>query len=151
MTCRLQRSLPVALPCTPDRDGARARGGVGARRTPAPGGDTPLQISHRARAAAPGEVVLVDIRAKALAKGLEDVQAQWLSQTVLFYQVETGWWQGLAPIDVGVAAGRYTLAVRARTADGRTLEQAYPDHDRSAHVPGPAHHRRAEICRSARR
>ena len=37
-------------------------------QTAAPGGDTPLQISHRARAAAPGEVILVDIRAKALAK-----------------------------------------------------------------------------------
>ncbi len=90
-------------------------------QTAAAGGDTPLQISHRARAAAPGEVVLVDIRAKAL----EEVQAQWLSQTVLFYQVETGWWQGLAPVDVAVAAGRYTLAVRARATDGRTLEQAY--------------------------
>jgi len=90
-------------------------------QTAAAGGDTPLHISHRARAAAPGEVILVDIRAKAL----EEVQAQWLSQTVLFYQVETGWWQGLAPVDVAVAAGRYTLAVRARATDGRTFEQAY--------------------------
>jgi murein DD-endopeptidase MepM/ murein hydrolase activator NlpD len=84
--------------------------------------DSSLQISHHARAVSPGEVVLVDIRAAAL----RDVQAQWLSQTVWFYQVEPGWWQGLAPIDVAAAAGRQTLAVHARTADGRALERAYP-------------------------
>ncbi len=84
--------------------------------------DSPLQISHRARAMSPGEVVLVDVRAVAL----RDVQAQWLSQTVLFYQIEPGGWQGLAPIDVAAAAGRQTLSVRARTSDGRTLERAYP-------------------------
>ncbi len=97
---------------------------VGAARAqrPAVSGDSPLHISHRARVVAPGEVVLVDIRAAAL----RDVQAQWLNQTVWFYQVEPGWWQGLAPIDVAVAAGRQTLAVRARTTDGRTLEHAYP-------------------------
>jgi murein DD-endopeptidase MepM/ murein hydrolase activator NlpD len=39
--------------------------------------------------------------------------------------VKTGWWQGLAPVDVAVAAGRYTLAVRARATDGRTFEQKY--------------------------
>ena len=36
------------------------------------------------------------------------------------------WWQGLAAIDLGAAAGRQTLAVRARTAGGHTLERAYP-------------------------
>jgi len=85
--------------------------------------NAPLQISHRARAVAPGEVILVDVRAMV---ELQDVRAQWLSQTVGFYQVEPGWWQGLAPIDLGVTAGRQTLAVRARTTDGRTLERAYP-------------------------
>ena len=97
-------------------------GGAIAPQTAVAGGLEHLQISHRARAAAPGEVVLVDIRSKT---ALEEVQAQWLSQAVLFYQLETGWWQGLAPVDVAVAAGRYTLAVRARATDGRTLEQAY--------------------------
>jgi len=97
-------------------------GGAAAPQTAAAGGLAPLQISHRARAAAPGEVLLVDIRAKA---AQQEVQAQWLSQTVLFYQVETGWWQGLAPVDVAIAAGRYTLRVRARAPDGRLLEQAY--------------------------
>ncbi len=98
--------------------------GASGRQT-APDSDAPLQISHRARAAAPGEVVLVDIRTRPTGAALQEVQAQWLSQTVLFYPVEAGWWQGLAPVDVAIAAGRYTLRVRARATDGRTLEQAY--------------------------
>ena len=32
-------------------------------------------------------------------------RAQWLSQSIRFYQVEPRWWQGLAPIDVGAAPG----------------------------------------------
>lgn len=85
--------------------------------------DSPLQITHRARAVAPGEVVLLDVRTQA---ALEDVQAQWMGQAVGFYKVEPGWWQGLAGIDLGASAGRQILAVRARTAGGRTLERAYP-------------------------
>jgi murein DD-endopeptidase MepM/ murein hydrolase activator NlpD len=97
-------------------------GAPGAQRSPETGEST-LQISHRARAVAPGEVVLVDLRTKA---ALQDVQALWLKQTLRFYQIETGWWQGLAPVDVAAGAGRQILAVRARTADGRALERAYP-------------------------
>jgi hypothetical protein len=85
--------------------------------------DSPLQITHRARAVAPGEVVLLDVRTQT---ALEDVQAQWMGQAVGFYKVEPGWWQGLAGIDLGASAGRQTLAVRARTTDGRTFERAYP-------------------------
>ena len=99
-------------------------GASGSRQPPA-GGDAPLQVSHRARAVAPGEVVIVDIRTRAASAALQEVQARWLSQTVLFYQVDAGWWQGLAPVDVAGAAGRYTLEVRARATDGRTLEQPY--------------------------
>ena len=97
-------------------------GAPGAQRSSGTG-DPTLQISHRARALAPGEVVLVDLRAKA---ALQDVQALWLKQTLHFYQIEPGWWQGLAPVDVAAGAGRRTLTVRARTADGRTLEREYP-------------------------
>jgi murein DD-endopeptidase MepM/ murein hydrolase activator NlpD len=85
--------------------------------------DPTLEISHRARAVAPGEVVLVDLRATV---ALQDVQALWLKQTLQFYQIEPRWWQALAPVDVAAAAGRQTLAVRGRTADGRTLERSYP-------------------------
>jgi murein DD-endopeptidase MepM/ murein hydrolase activator NlpD len=95
----------------------------GPQGAPQGANDAPLQVSHRARAVAPGEVVLVDVRARA---AFADVQAQWLGQTVGFYKVEPGWWQGLAAIDLGATAGRQTLAVRARTTDGRTLERSYP-------------------------
>jgi murein DD-endopeptidase MepM/ murein hydrolase activator NlpD len=86
-------------------------------------GSAPLRVSHHARAVAPGEVVLLDVRASS---ALADVQARWLSQAVGFYQMEPGWWQGLAAIDVGTAAGRQVLSLRARTTDGRTLEHVYP-------------------------
>ena len=96
----------------------------GASRSQKPTGsaDPSLQISHRARAVAPGEVVVVDVRA---AEPLDDVRAQWLSQSIRFYQVEPRWWQGLAPIDVGAAPGPKTLNVVARLTAGRTLERPY--------------------------
>ena len=53
-----------------------------------------------------------------------------------------GWWQGLAPIDVGATAGRQTLAVRARATDGRTLERAYPITIAARTFPARRHHRR---------
>ena len=92
---------------------------VGARQKDA----SLLQVPHRARAVAPGEVVLVDVRSTT---ALRDLQAAWLGQTVLFYQVEPGHWQGLAPIDVAAKAGSQTLALRATTADGPALERGYP-------------------------
>ena len=97
-------------------------GASGAQRASGTG-DPPLQISHRARAVAPGEVVLVDLKAKS---AIQEAQAQWLKQTLRFYPVEPGWWQGLAPVDVAASAGRQVLAVRARISDGRTLERTYP-------------------------
>ena len=83
----------------------------------------PLEVSHWARAVAPGEVILVDVRA---ATPLRDLQGQWMGQTVVFYQLAPEQWQGLVPIDVGAAAARQTLALRASTTAGRTLEQPYP-------------------------
>jgi murein DD-endopeptidase MepM/ murein hydrolase activator NlpD len=96
--------------------------GAGPQGTAKAPTDAALQITHRARAIAPGEVVLIDVRAAAIA----DVRARWLKQPLAFYEVEAGWWQGLAPIDVDAKAGAQTLAVTVRTADGRTIERAYP-------------------------
>ena len=87
-----------------------------------PGDNVPLQVSHRARAVAPGEVVLVTVRPRV---PVQDVDARWLDGTVRFYEADDGAWEGLAPIDLGVRAGRYTLAVTARTADGGTLSRSY--------------------------
>jgi murein DD-endopeptidase MepM/ murein hydrolase activator NlpD len=71
---------------------------------------------------APGEVVLIDVRARAR---LKEARGQWLAHALTFYQVEPDRWQGLAPIDLGVQAGRQTLVVRATTADGRELRSTY--------------------------
>ena len=93
-----------------------------AQTSPTPA-ESPLKVSHLARSVAPGEVVLVDVRA---ATPLRDLHGQWMSQTVVFYQVTPAHWQGLAPIDVGATAGRQTLALQATTTDGRPLNQPYP-------------------------
>ena len=57
---------------------------------------------------------------------VHDVQATWMSQTILFYQVRPGHWRALLPIDVAAAAGRQVLTVRAKDPDSRTIERAYP-------------------------
>jgi len=82
-----------------------------------------LEISHRARAVAPGEVVLVEVLARA---PLQEVRAEWLGRRLVFYQIEPRMWQGLAPIDLASRAGRQTLLVYAATTDGRALERGYP-------------------------
>jgi len=82
-----------------------------------------LEISHRARAVAPGEVVLVDVHAPL---ALHDVQAKWMSQVILFYEVQPKAWRALVPIDVAASAGRQVLTVQAKAPDNRAIEQAYP-------------------------
>jgi murein DD-endopeptidase MepM/ murein hydrolase activator NlpD len=81
-----------------------------------------LQVSHRARRVAPGEVVLVTVRARA---AVTDVQGRWFGEVVRFYKDAGGAWQGLAPIDLGVRAGRYTLAITANTETGGTVMRDY--------------------------
>jgi murein DD-endopeptidase MepM/ murein hydrolase activator NlpD len=83
----------------------------------------PLQVSHRARAVAPGEVVLVEISAPL---PLQDVRAEWLGQTLMFFQSGPGRWRGLAPIDLAAVPGRQTLTVTAVTSDGRKLSHKHP-------------------------
>ena len=82
-----------------------------------------LEVTHRARAVAPGEVVLVDVRAPL---PLHDVQATWMSQTIYFYEVQAREWRALLPIDVAAAAGRQVLTVQAKAPDNHTMERAYP-------------------------
>jgi murein DD-endopeptidase MepM/ murein hydrolase activator NlpD len=94
--------------------------GTGAR---APAQDTSIQLTHHARALAPGEVVLVTARTPT---PLQELRAEWLGQTVLFFQAAPGRWEGLAPIDLSTPAGRYSLRLAARTDDGRALAQTYP-------------------------
>jgi murein DD-endopeptidase MepM/ murein hydrolase activator NlpD len=85
--------------------------------------EKPLQITHRARAVAPGEVVLVEVRSPV---ALQEVRGEWLGHAVTFFSTGPQRWEGLAPIDLAARAGRQTLAVNAKTADGRVLKQSYP-------------------------
>jgi murein DD-endopeptidase MepM/ murein hydrolase activator NlpD len=82
-----------------------------------------LSISHRARAIAPGEVVVVDVTA---GTALEKVEGRWLDQAVPFYAIEPTHWQGLLPIDLAARAGRRALSVTAVASNGRPLTRDYP-------------------------
>ncbi len=84
---------------------------------------TPLQVFHRARALAPGEAVMVDVRSR---EALADVEADWMGQRVPFVQASDGAWEGIAPIDLAATPGAHTLQVRARTVNGIVRTRAYP-------------------------
>src|SRR5262249_49672051 len=49
--------------------------------------------------------------------------ADWLKQTLVFYEVTPQHWQGLTPIDLGMKAGAQPLTVHAIAADGRTIRE----------------------------
>jgi murein DD-endopeptidase MepM/ murein hydrolase activator NlpD len=78
----------------------------------------PLQISHRARALTPGEVVLVDVRSRA---PIAQVRGEAFGRPIAFYPVTPDGWQGIAAIDLSTRAGKYTVRVTAQTKDGGTL------------------------------
>jgi murein DD-endopeptidase MepM/ murein hydrolase activator NlpD len=81
-----------------------------------------LQISHHARAMTPGEIVLVDIRSTA---PIKDVRADWLKQTLVFYEITPQHWQGLTPLDLGAKAGLQPLMVHALSGEGRSIVEPY--------------------------
>ena len=83
----------------------------------------PLQVFHRARALAPGEAVLVEVRSR---ETLADVRATWAGQEIVFALMENGTWQGIAPIDLEAKPGAQTLSIRARTASGAPRTHSYP-------------------------
>src|SRR3954451_3557329 len=85
--------------------------------------DSGLQVTHRARAVAPGEIVVVDVEAKG---PLREVRAVWLKQPLNFYQLTPDHWQALAPIDLGAKPGPQTVAILAQASDGKPLGRNYP-------------------------
>jgi murein DD-endopeptidase MepM/ murein hydrolase activator NlpD len=82
---------------------------------------TGLQVTHRARALAPGEVVLVAVRSST---PLAALSGAWLDQIVPFHQSGEEW-QGLAPIDLAARAGRHTIHLSATTGSGHTLSREH--------------------------
>jgi murein DD-endopeptidase MepM/ murein hydrolase activator NlpD len=93
-------------------------------KTPATSAQT-LQVSHRARAVAPGEIVVVNVTTP---QGLDviGVDALWFGGRVRFYRIDAGQWQGLVAIDVAAKSGPQTLRLTARAADRREVERSYP-------------------------
>jgi murein DD-endopeptidase MepM/ murein hydrolase activator NlpD len=88
-----------------------------------------LHVTHRARATAPGEVVLVEVGASTPLKDVKGAFATPLGEpgaAVPFYALDPQRWQALAPIDVEARAGRYVLTIEATTTTGRTLTREYP-------------------------
>jgi murein DD-endopeptidase MepM/ murein hydrolase activator NlpD len=89
----------------------------------AQGSGSSLTISHRARAIAPGEVILVDVRVE---EPIRQLEGTWLGRRVPFHLMANALWQGLLPIDLLARTGRQTLRVTATTTDGRSLTRDYP-------------------------
>jgi len=82
----------------------------------------PLQVFHRARALAPGEAVLVDVKSRDV---IDEVQAEWMGGRITFFAVGDNTWQGVAPIDLAAKPGTYTMVISARTPNG-TRPTRYP-------------------------
>jgi hypothetical protein len=83
---------------------------------------SPLQVFHRARALAPGEAVLVDVKSRDV---IDEVQAEWMGGRITFFAVGDNTWQGVAPIDLAAKPGTYTMVISARTRNG-TRPTRYP-------------------------
>ena len=82
-----------------------------------------LDVSHRARAIHPGEVVVLEVRSPAPPA---DVSATAFGHEIRFFRdASDGVWRGLVGIDLTTEPGAYELAVRASTAGGGRAEIAY--------------------------
>jgi len=89
--------------------------GVTALLAPA-GGQSALQVSHRARALAPGEVVELIVSSPA---PLDAVAAEAFDQRVIFVPGgQPGEWRGLLGLDLDTPAGRQTVAISTLAAGG---------------------------------
>ena len=85
--------------------------------------DLTLEVSHRARAVQPGEVVVIEVRPS---EPPVSIRATAFGHGVRFFLSESdGAWQGLVGIDLQTSPGEYPVALRATTGDGRTVHRTY--------------------------
>ena len=84
---------------------------------------SPLQVFHRARALAPGEAILVDVKSR---DAISDVEAEWMGGRITFFAVGDNTWQGVAPIDLAAKPGSYNMVIAARTGGGARVTRPYP-------------------------
>ena len=96
--------------------GAAAAGGAAAE-------DLSLDVSHRARALHPGEVVVLEVRVSE--RGAAP-RATAFGKSVRMYPVGDGFlWRGLVGIDLTVEPGIVPVAVRATAADGTEVGEIH--------------------------
>lgn len=79
-----------------------------------------LEVTHRARAIHPGEVVVLEVRARA---PLADLSATAFGHEIrLFRDASDGVWRGLVGIDLTTEPGVHEVVVRASSAGGGQAE-----------------------------
>ncbi len=94
-------------------------------RQAAPASPRPLEVSHSARALAPGEAVLLTF--KAAAGPLTAVRGTAFGQPFSAYHgASADTWHALVGIDLSARPGRATIDVEARLADGSPLAASLP-------------------------
>ena len=94
-------------------------------RQAAPASPRSLDVSHAARALAPGEAVMLTF--KAAAGTLTTVRGTAFGQPFSAYRgVSADTWHALVGIDLSVRPGRSTVDVEARLADGSPLAASLP-------------------------
>ena len=82
-----------------------------------------LDVSHRARAVHPGEVVVMQVRPS---EPLVTIRATAFGATIRFFPSgEDGVWRGLIGIDLATSPGEYPVAVRATSDGGDTVRSTY--------------------------
>ncbi len=82
-----------------------------------------VEISHRARALHPGEVVVLEVRAS---ESFASVRATAFGSTIRFFAVTAdGLWLGLVGIDLTADAGNHPVLLVATTADGAAFRRHY--------------------------
>ena len=82
-----------------------------------------LEVSHRARALHPGEVVVLEARPS---RAPASVEATAFGHRVRFFRDESdGVWRGLVGIDLTTEPGPYEIVVRAAGADGAAASSRY--------------------------
>ena len=82
-----------------------------------------LDVSHRARAVQPGEVVILEVRTSG---PLSTVVATVFGHPVRFFaDGQAGVWRALVGIDLLTEPGDYPVALRATTTPGHTLRSTY--------------------------
>jgi murein DD-endopeptidase MepM/ murein hydrolase activator NlpD len=81
-----------------------------------------VEVTHLARAVAPGELVVVSISSSPL---VAVVEGRIFDRQVRFYQTTDGAWRGLVGVDLAVEPGLHDLALRLISATGRATERVH--------------------------